>query len=238
MRTQLEICAASYESALNAMVGGADRIELCSALSVGGLTPSSGLINQVIRNLSVPAHILIRPREGNFTYTNDEKKIILYDINEAENQGAAGIVVGALTNENLIDVDFMHEISIRAKNMHCTFHRAFDLIENKTEGLEQLINLGFTRILTSGGYKKAWEGRFVVKELVQYASGRIEIMPGSGINVENLEELITITGSSSVHSSAMGSSHNKSNDIFPNYNGTDIHIVKKLKQIINSLETV
>lgn len=232
---QLEICAASYDSAIEAMAGGADRIELCSALSTGGLTPSFGLIKQVLNDLDIPVHVLIRPREGNFTYTAQEKEIIIRDIVFMKDSGAAGIVVGCLNEREEIDLEFMEKARTAAADMVCTFHRAFDLVTDREDAIDQLIKIGFNRILTSGGFAKAWDGRWVIRDLEGFSKGKIEIMPGSGVNEENIEQLLKITGVKSIHSSAQQHIESDISKIFIEFPLTHRSTVKKLKAIISGM---
>lgn len=181
----LEICASSYQSAINAQNAGAHRIELCSELAVGGITPSYGLIKKVIENLSIPVHVLIRPRSGNFTYSEEEFAIMKTDIQLCKDLGCNGIVSGVLNPDNTIDIDRTKELIEFAKPLEFTFHRAFDWVENSFEALEQLIAIGATRVLTSGKKQTALEGMKLLKLLKERAKNKIIILPGGGINKKN-----------------------------------------------------
>ncbi len=198
----IEICADSIESALAAQHGGAHRVELCSALNVGGLTPSIGLIEQAISRLNIPVHVLIRPRSGDFVYSDAEFDVLKSDIHSAKMAGAAGIVTGILHADTTVDVLRMKELIDICGYLPITFHRAFDMTCNKQGALEQIINIGCKRILTSGGFKSSIEGRELIAEFVQQAGNRIIIMAGAGINKENFLELHAATKCREYHLSA------------------------------------
>ncbi|MBO6879869.1 copper homeostasis protein CutC [Winogradskyella sp.] len=182
---KLEVCANSYQSAKNAQQAGAHRIELCQELSVGGITPSYGLLKQVIDNFNIPVYVLIRPRGGNFVYSKDEFKIMKHDIEICKELGCAGIVSGVLKEDKSIDVKRTQELVELSKPLDFTFHRAFDEVENPKKALEQLVDLGVHRVLTSGQQKTAEEGLELLKELNGIANGRITILAGGGVNSEN-----------------------------------------------------
>ena len=182
---KIEICANSFESAKAAHYAGAHRIELCTELSVGGLTPSHGLIEKVISELDIPVHILIRPRSGNFTYSEEEFDVMLKDIDFCKKIGCSGIVSGVLTGDNEIDFEKTEQLINASEGMEFTFHRAFDWVENPLNELQKLIDLKVKRLLSSGQKPTAIEGISLLKELKNFSEGKIEIMPGGGINVEN-----------------------------------------------------
>ncbi|MBP6827888.1 MAG: copper homeostasis protein CutC [Saprospiraceae bacterium] len=194
-----EICAVNIQSALAADRAGAHRIELCSALDVGGLTPSPGLIRAAIGQLNIAVNVLIRPREGNFCYTEEEKNIMLADIRFCSDAGANGVVVGALTTGHQLDLPFMQAMKTAAGNMEIVCHRAFDFTADPFAALEQLVALGFRRVLSSGQAPSAFEGRFLLKKIVEQAGGRIGIMPGAGISADNIHEIATVTGAQEFH---------------------------------------
>ncbi|MBN2730084.1 MAG: copper homeostasis protein CutC [Bacteroidales bacterium] len=200
LKYKLEACVASFESVKQAIAGGADRLELCSHLSCGGLTPSPGLIRQTIEYSPVPVNILIRPRAGNFVYNKSELEVIECDIRYAHEMGAAGIVCGFLREDGSVDKEktcYFRELS---KPLSFTFHRAFDLCPDPFQALEDLIDCGIDRILTSGQQDKATEGIDFIEKLVEKAAGRIIIMPGGGINAENVG-LFLEKGVKEVHAS-------------------------------------
>lgn len=188
MHMIIEICANSFESARAAQLAGANRIELCTELSVGGLTPSHGLIEKVVLELNIPTHVLIRPRSGNFTYSIEEFDVMLRDIAFCNKLGCKGIVSGFLTLENKIDSEKTMQLIKASDGMEFTFHRAFDWVENPLLELRKLIDLDVTRLLSSGQKTTAIEGISLLKELQKCSEGKIEIMPGGGITFDNAEK--------------------------------------------------
>ena len=231
---KLEICANSYQSALNAQKAGAHRIELCSELSVGGITPSYGLIKQVIDTLSIAVFVLIRPRSGNFTYSEEEFDIMKHDIQLCKNLGCAGIVSGVLNKDNTIDIERTQELIELSKPLEFTFHRAFDCVENPQEALEQLINLGVERVLTSGLEASAEKGLELLKQLKEHVNGRITILPGSGINLQNAK-LFKDAGFLEIHLSAskVVKNNSKSSMFDEIQKESDIETIKTILKIIN-----
>ncbi|PQB05346.1 copper homeostasis protein CutC [Aureitalea marina] len=207
--TRVEICANGLESALRAQKGGADRIELCRALELNGLTPDPRTIRAAVRQLKIPIHVLIRPRAGNFCYSDNEIRIIIRQIEVARDLGCQGIVCGALTTDRKIDLLATERFIKAAGNLPFTFHRAFDSIPDQYSALEQLIDLGVGRVLTSGGKSTALEGITHLIKLQDQAKDRIEIMPGSGINPNNVNQFLE-KGFSSIHSSASRTNQGKS----------------------------
>jgi copper homeostasis protein len=198
---KLEICANSYKSAINAQKAGAHRMELCTELSVGGLTPTYGLLKKVIDTISIPVYVLIRPRSGNFTYSNSEINIMKYNIQLCKDLGYTGIVSGVLNKDNTINIEHTKELIGLAKPLPLVFHRAFDWTPNATQALEQLIDLGVERILTSGLETSAIKGINLLEELKKVAKGRITIMPGGGINADNAS-IFKNAGFEEIHTSA------------------------------------
>jgi len=183
---KVEICANSYESAINAEKAGADRIELCTELAVGGITPSYGLIKKVIEDISIPVNVLIRPRSGDFSYSDAEFDIMKQDILFCKEQGCNGIVSGVLKIDNTIDVPRTKELIEFSKRLSFTFHRAFDWVENPQKAIETLVDLGVQRVLTSGQEISAVGGLKLLKILHQQYRDRLIILPGGGINKENI----------------------------------------------------
>ena len=203
MNILLEICANSISSAIAAQEGGANRIELCSALSVGGLTPGYGTIKEAKRLLSIPIHVLIRPREGDFCYSNNELEVIIEDINAAKDLGADGIVCGALDRRGNIDVKVMERVMKAAQGLSFTFHRAFDVCSNPYSAIDLLIEMGINTLLTSGQAVTAEEGIGLIKELVTIAQPKgVTIMPGCGLHSLNIAQVVQATGANAVHLSA------------------------------------
>jgi len=215
----LEVCANSYESALNAQKGGAQRIELCEDLAVGGLTPNFELSKKVISELNIPVFILIRPRDGDFNYSGEEFEQIKKDIIIFKELGCKGIVSGILTKkDNNIDISRTRELIELSKPLEFTFHRAFDEVLYPIQALHQLIKLKADRILTSGQAETAVKGLDLLKELINIAENKIIIMPGSGVNINNILEFKKI-GSKEIHGSFIKDPNNKNsisdfNEIF------------------------
>ncbi len=196
---KFEICAVNIQSAIAAERAGAHRIELCSALEVGGLTPSQGLIRAAVHQLTIPVNVLIRPREGHFCYSENELDIMLDDIRFCHEAGVNGVVVGALTADNQLDLPKMAAMKKMAADMEIICHRAFDFTAEPSAALEQLIKLGYKRVLSSGQSPSACEGRFLLKKIMEQAAGRISVMPGAGISAENIREIAVATGAEEFH---------------------------------------
>lgn len=197
----VEICCNSILSARNAKAGGANRIELCQALGEGGTTPSAAAIEYCVKELNLQTRVLIRPRGGNFVYDNDEMRVILRDIELAKRLGAHAVVVGFLTAEGDIDTENTRRAVEAADGMGITFHRAFDECRNPKEALEQIIDCGCHKLLTSGCKATAWEGREMLKKLLSQAGRRIGIIGAAGIRVDNVHQLVLETGLYEVHAS-------------------------------------
>ena len=195
----VEICANSFRSARNAQEAGADRVELCSELALGGITPSYGLINHVLKTLTIPTHVLIRPRSGDFCYTEADFEIMKQDINLCKSLGVQGVVSGILKPDFSIDIDRTKTLIYLASPMHFTFHRAFDFVPNPVEGIKQLEALGVGRVLTSGQAPTAIEGLPLLQSLQGNFNGII--IPASGINPENIKQF-KARGFSEIHFSA------------------------------------
>lgn len=208
---KVEICANSYESALNAQLGGADRIELCSELSVGGITPSQGILQQVVSNITIPVHVLIRPRSGDFCYSDEEFEGMKKDIEFCRSIGVGGIVSGILLPNGQIDINRTQSLIELTKPMSFTFHRAFDCLEDPLKGLQELIKLDVDRILSSGQKEKAIDGIGLLIKLKDLVEDKIIILPGSGINSSNIEEFKS-AGFQEIHASA--SSKKDSSPVF------------------------
>ncbi|MBO7278415.1 MAG: copper homeostasis protein CutC [Bacteroidales bacterium] len=204
MICNLEVCANSVMSAIAAQEGGAQRVELCSVLGVGGVTPSYGAIRSAREALHIELNVLLRPREGNFVYNEVEIREVEADIRACAELGVNGVVIGALDFMGNVDRAAMERWIRIAKDagLSVTFHRAIDVSRDVFQTLEEAIDLGCDCVLTSGGYATAPEGVDVLQEMVRVANGRIVIMPGSGVNPENAAAIIRQTQASFIHSSA------------------------------------
>jgi len=196
---QVEICVDSVESACAAQEAGAARVELCMALSEGGVTPSLGLINSVRSNLDIKVNVLIRPRAGDFLYSDSEFGVMRRDIDIAGESGADGIVTGILKSDGNIDIERTAFLVEYAAPMSVTFHRAFDMCRDPIKALNDIIIAGSARILTSGHARKAVDGSSLIKKIVDMASDRIIIMPGGGIDEYNIAVLANLTGAREFH---------------------------------------
>ncbi|WP_295791575.1 copper homeostasis protein CutC [Mucilaginibacter sp.] len=244
----LEVCANSVTSALAAQAGGAVRVELCENLFEGGTTPSYGEILMARKLLHIKLYVLIRPRAGDFLYTDLEFNIMMADIRYCIEAGCDGVVIGMLNADGTIDKARCSEMVSLARQwgLGVTFHRAFDMCADMDTALEEIIELGCERILTSGGKSTAMEGAYNIARLISKAASRIKIMPGSGVNEKNAADLVRFTGATEIHSSArvkvpskmtykndhiiMGANPGDeySNDV------TDIDRVKDIIQLANS----
>jgi len=199
-RTQLELCVEDMTGLTAAAAGGADRIELCSSLVVGGLTPSTGFMRAAARS-GVPAMALVRPRAGGFVYTDDEIEVMLADIALARAEGLAGVVIGAARPDATLDLELLARLRDAAGPLDVSLHRVFDLTPDPFAAIDQAVELGFSRILTSGQQKSVPEGLELLVALGEHANGRISIMPGGGITLANVGEVIRSTGITEIHSS-------------------------------------
>ena len=199
---KVEICSNSRRSAEHAKAGGANRIELCSRLEVGGTTPSPEDIVYCVRQLQLRTHVLVRPREGHFTYSNAEFALICEQVEMCKQAGAHAVVVGFLTPDGHIDTLRTRHIVELAAPMEVTFHRAFDeMTESPLVALEKVIDCGCHRILTSGRCPTAEEGIGTLRQLVQQAGGRITILAGAGITPQNAARIVCETGVTEIHGS-------------------------------------
>lgn len=232
-KSKIEICANSVESAVKAQQAGAYRVELCAGIPEGGTTPSFGEIRMARQLLNqTKLHVIIRPRGGDFLYSPLEQEIMLHDIKVSRQLGADGVVFGCLTAEGNVDMQLMKKLMNAVGDMSVTFHRAFDMCRNPKEALENIIELGIDRILTSGQEATAEKGIPLLKELVAQADGRIIIMPGCGVNAGNIRKIAEETGASEFHFS--GRSTVESGMIFRNKKvsmGGTVKIEEYLKDV-------
>lgn len=197
-----EVAVDSIESALIAQENGAHRIELCADLGIGGITPSHGMIELARERLSIPVHVMIRPRRGDFLYTEPEYEIMRADIEFAKSVGVQGVVFGVLEPDGTIDTDRTRVLIEQARPMNITFHRAFDMTPDPHVALRDLLQLRVDRVLTSGQKQTAEDGLSMIAELVNSAGNDLIVMPGSGINPANIRHIITTCGAREFHFSA------------------------------------
>lgn len=197
-----EIVVYNIESALKAQEGGADRIELCDNPGEGGTTPSYGVIENVRQNVSLDVFVMIRPRGGDFCYSNYEFHSMKRDIWQCQKLSVDGVVFGILNADGTLDKKRCKELIDKARPLKVTCHRAFDMTRDPFEALEDCIEAGFDRILTAGQQAQAAKGAGLIGELIKKANGRIAIMPGSGVNESTVENIVKISGASEIHFSA------------------------------------
>lgn len=218
MTIKLEVCVDNIESLITADSAGVDRIELCSALAVGGITPHYGFIQQALTLSSTPIALMIRPRAGDFIFNPHEIAIMEQDIELAKQLNITTLVIGALTPQAKIDLSLIRHLIQLAGDMQITFHRAFDLCINPFAALEQLIDCGCHRILTSGQAPNSEQGIKILSQLVNQANGRIKIMAGCGVTPENALTIVEQTGVSELHFSA--TSYRNSSMQYQHYQAT------------------
>lgn len=197
----IEICVDSLQSAIAAERGGADRIELCDALAVGGTTPSAAMTELARKYLTIDINVLIRPCSGDFCYSALEFEVMKREVEIVKSLGVNGIVIGILKPDGEIDVDRMKELIRLARPLTVTFHRAFDMTRDPFEALDTLMSLGVERVLTSGQKNRAIDGADLIRQLVERAQDQIIIMPGAGVTAGNVRELMAATGAREVHMS-------------------------------------
>jgi len=200
MPISLEVCIDSVESAVAAQRGGADRLELCRLLHVGGLTPSEALMRAVRSSVAIHVFVMIRPRDGHFTYDRVELQAMMHDIDLAKKCGVDGVVLGVLLPDGEVDVDATAELVSRARPLQVTFHRAFDQCTDLERSLERVISTGADRVLTSGGAAEAVQAAEKIARLVDVARGRASIMAGGGVRRQNVRDLILTSRVQEVHS--------------------------------------
>jgi copper homeostasis protein len=199
--TIFELCAETIDACIAAKEGGAHRIELCSGLSDGGLTPSHGLVRAAVQQSGLPVHVLIRPRGGGFFYTKSEVGVMREDIKHAKDLGAVGVVLGLLRSDGSVNVEGIHELVQLARPLKVTFHRAFDVTPSLSSALEDVIAAGCDRVLTSGGQHDAMTGARCLGELVTQAKHRIAIAVGGGLRLKDAAPLVRLTGATHFHGS-------------------------------------
>ncbi len=246
-RILLEICCGAVDDAVAAEQGGANRIELCSALFLGGLTPSTGAICEAKSRLTIPVMVMMRPRSSGFCYSPIEMDVMVRDIENAVRAGADGIVFGILKEDSTVDVERCRSIRDLIGDRQAVFHRAFDVTPDPFRALDELISLGVTRVLTSGQQSAAPEGADLIKRLIDYSRGKIEILPGGGIRVQTVKDLVEKTGCKQVHMTAFRPRHDTSASARPavtfngqllpaesSYEVTDSNLVERIVREIES----
>jgi copper homeostasis protein len=241
----IEIATTDFETTKSAVKGGADRIELCANLDEGGTTPSYGTILQCREAFDVLLYPIVRPRGGDFLYTDDEFEIILHEVKLCKQMGCDGIVIGALDTSGRIDIKRTSALTEIAYPMGVTFHRAFDRCLDPFEAMEQLIEIGCERILTSGQQPSVNDGIELIIELNKLAAGRIIIMPGSGVRKDNIRSLAEKTGCTEFHSSLRSKTKSKMDFVHPSFmdsgesylnNSIDTAEVYELKKILQAAQ--
>jgi copper homeostasis protein len=204
-RIIFEACVDSVDAAAAAQEGGADRVELCADLLEGGCTPSAGVVRLARERLNIGLHVMIRPRGGDFCYSENEFQAMEMDVDFARESGADGVVVGVLREDGAVDAERTGELVRRARPMAVTFHRAFDMTRDPFAALETLAALGIERVLTSGQEATAFEGADLIADLVARGAGRIIVMPGGGITERNAAKILQRTGAREVHAAVISS---------------------------------
>jgi copper homeostasis protein len=240
MNKILELAVFNIQSALTAANGGADRIELCENYANGGTTPSYGILKTIREKVSIPAFVMICPRAGDFLYNDDEFEVIKKDILLCKQLGMDGVVVGILNPDGTIDKKRTSQLVEWAYPMEFTFHRAFDRCKDPLTALEDIIDCGCNRILTSGQVANVLDGKELIKQLIDQADGRITILPGGGLRSSNVAALQAFTGAYEFHTSAKKILHSNMQFINPNMSdeldqvSVDVDEIKKIKAIINA----
>lgn len=195
----LEVCIDSVDSAIAAQRGGGQRVELCSGLTEGGLTPSLGQIEAVVEAVEIDVMVILRPRGGDFMYSPHEQDVLLKDLSYISKSGIKGIVFGALLADGSIDTELTQRIRDKAGELDFTFHRAFDMCLDPIRGIEDLLKIGIPRLLTSGLAESAMEGKETIKTLVNRVGGEMKIMAGGGLTPQNVGSLVEFTGVKEIH---------------------------------------
>lgn len=240
MSVHLEIAVFNLSSAIDAIEAGADRIEFCENPADGGTTPSFGALSRLIQIATIPVFPIIRPRGGDFLYTNEEFEIMKSDIQLIKDLGYPGCVIGLLLANGHIDVNRTAELVAMAGNMDITFHRAFDRCIDPLKGMEDIIQTGCKRILTSGQVPNASNAIPLLKNLMEQAGERIIIMPGSGVRSNNIQNIIEQTGAIEIHSSARNTIPSQMNYSAPcmqenlQATGVDMLEIREMKKAISN----
>ena len=244
----LEICCGSTEDAVEADRGGADRVELCAALFLGGLTPSIGSLIEAKLRLKISVMAMARPRQAGFCYSATEFAVMERDADLMLEHGADGIVFGILNSDGTVDTGRSRMIRNRIGKRQAVFHRAFDVTPDPFRALDELIDLGITRVLTSGQRNGASQGSALIKQLIDRAQGRIEVLPGAGIGLNNVRDLVLATGCTQVHMTAFAEMRDTSTQANPQikfgsalmpdeaaYELTDAGFVREVKKRLRAI---
>lgn len=248
-RIQLEICIASARDAELAEKGGANRLEVNSALALGGLTPTLGLIREIQTSGTLPLIVMLRPRAGGFAYDASDYRVLLRDLDLFLEAGVQQFAIGLLTPDGEVDRVRCQEVRQRAGHSVLVFHRAFDVVPKPFEAMEQLIDLGFRRIMTSGQEESAYNGSHLIAQLIQRSAGRIEILPAGGINRFTLADVVARTGCDQVHASLQHSLGDSSTRARPQisfgsrpriledtYTTTNLSAVEEMVQLLDRVQ--
>lgn len=238
-KISVEICVGDLRSALEAGEGGADRVELCDRLEVGGTTPSAGTIAEAVRRLSIPVYVLIRPRAGDFIPDEAELASMIHDIETIKSLGAAGAVFGALNTDGTIDREATAKLIDAARPMSVTFHKAFDQVPNQAEALETLVELGVDRVLTSGGKPTAEEGADALASLIRQAGDRIGVIVAGGLPIDNFPNIVRQTKAREIHLGTAIADHIASSSTFQpmDWTGTRAEKVRQVVEMARKLES-
>jgi copper homeostasis protein len=234
----LEIVACTVEDCVAAERGGADRIELCAAIATGGLTPSLGTLIEAKKRAQIPVMAMVRPRVGGFCYSQEDFTVMRRDAALLIEHGADGLVFGMLHPDNSVDTKRCAEMVTIAGDRQTVFHRAFDVVADPLCALDELIDVGFTRVLTSGQKETAFEGQELIYQLIERAGGRIDVLPGGGIRAHNVRELVEATGCTQVHMTAFSTRTNASDSagaLFHSYEQTDRDVVQEVRVMLRGI---
>mgnify|MGYP001585125036 FL=1 len=234
---KLEVCVDSFAGLMAARKGGADRIELCSSLTEGGLTPSAGLM-QAAAQIGIPCHVMIRPRNGDFNYDRHDIEIMAHDISNVHLYNLNGVVFGIEDGSGNLDTTALGYLMDEAKGLNTTLHRVVDVIADRMRAVDVAVKLGFDRILTSGGAQNADFGTAEIAKMVQHAGEAIIIMPGGGITPRNVAQISRATGTNEFHASCSLAKSEPLSNIFTErpllY--TSAYVVRKMKAALRELE--
>ena len=248
-RILLEIVASTVDDCIAAESGGADRIELCATIGAGGLTPSLGTLIEAKKRVRIPVMAMVRPRAGGFCYSDAEFATMLRDAALIVDNGADGIVFGILRADGSVDTERCAELVKVAGDKQTVFHRAFDVVPDPSSTLSKLIDLGFTRVLTSGQQKNAVEGRELIARLIAQAESHIEVLAGGGVRAHNVQQLVTATCCTQVHMTAFSPQDDAStgNSLLSfgglpsspcgSYERVDPELVRRMRETLDAITT-